>query len=108
MIRLLSGSRPNSASTPKRCSSNSGTPGTTSPSFGSQGRSREAHLPIYRCAVASEYDAEQREVRIGQMGTDTPKSGDLRGRLLDAARQVFGSSGYASATVDDIITSAGT
>ena len=42
------------------------------------------------------------------MVTDAPKSGDLRERLLDAARDVFGSSGYASATVDDIITTAGT
>lgn len=43
-----------------------------------------------------------------ETGTDAAKAGDLRGRLLDAARQVFGASGYASATVDDIITTAGT
>ncbi len=42
------------------------------------------------------------------METEESKSSDLRGRLLEAAQQVFGVSGYASATVDDIISAAGT
>jgi AcrR family transcriptional regulator len=36
------------------------------------------------------------------------KNVDLRNRLLEAAQQVFADSGYASATVDDIISAAGT
>lgn len=42
------------------------------------------------------------------METEESKSTDLRGRLLEAAQQVFAVSGYASATVDDIISAAGT
>ena len=36
------------------------------------------------------------------------RAGELRDRLLDAAQRVFASSGYASATVDDIIRAAAT
>jgi AcrR family transcriptional regulator len=42
------------------------------------------------------------------METEAPKGVDLRSRLLEAAQQVFAESGYASATVDDIISEAGT
>lgn len=42
------------------------------------------------------------------METDESKALDLRGRLLEAAQQVFAMSGYASATVDDIISAAAT
>ena len=37
-----------------------------------------------------------------------PRAGELRERLLDAAQRVFATSGYASATVDDIIRAAAT
>lgn len=39
---------------------------------------------------------------------ETTERIDLRSRLLDAAQQVFAASGYASATVDDIISAAAT
>ncbi len=42
------------------------------------------------------------------METDGPKTLDLRRRLLEAAQQVFAVSGYAGATVDDIISAART
>jgi AcrR family transcriptional regulator len=42
------------------------------------------------------------------METEEAKSVDLRNRLLEAAQQVFAVSGYASATVDDIISAAAT
>jgi AcrR family transcriptional regulator len=42
------------------------------------------------------------------METEALKRVDLRGNLLQAAQQVFAESGYASATVDDIIQRAGT
>jgi AcrR family transcriptional regulator len=42
------------------------------------------------------------------METEPSKSVDLRSRLLEAAQQVFAESGYASATVEDIITAAST
>jgi AcrR family transcriptional regulator len=42
------------------------------------------------------------------METEASKGVDLRSRLLEAAQQVFAESGYASATVDDIISAAGT
>lgn len=42
------------------------------------------------------------------MGTGDSKSVDLRSRLLEAAQQVFARSGYAGATVDDIISAAET
>lgn len=42
------------------------------------------------------------------METEESRGSDLRGRLLEAAQQVFAVSGYASATVDDIISAAGT
>jgi AcrR family transcriptional regulator len=42
------------------------------------------------------------------METEALKRVDLRSSLLQAAQQVFAESGYASATVDDIIRRAGT
>jgi AcrR family transcriptional regulator len=42
------------------------------------------------------------------METEESKTADLRRRLLEAAQQVFAVSGYAGATVDDIITAAST
>jgi AcrR family transcriptional regulator len=42
------------------------------------------------------------------METDVQRQGDLRSRLLEAGQQVFSASGYASATIDDIIGAAGT
>src|SRR5215475_6074221 len=42
------------------------------------------------------------------MDTDAQRQRDLRSRLLEAGQQIFADSGYASATVDDIITNAGT
>lgn len=42
------------------------------------------------------------------METDEGRSVDLRNRLMEAAQQVFAVSGYASATVDDIISAAAT
>ncbi len=42
------------------------------------------------------------------METEESKGSELRTRLLEAAQQVFAVSGYASATVDDIISTAGT
>jgi AcrR family transcriptional regulator len=45
---------------------------------------------------------------LALMQTEPSKSVDLRSRLLESAQQVFAVSGYASATVDDIITAAAT
>lgn len=42
------------------------------------------------------------------MDTEASKVVDLRSRLLEAGQQVFAMCGYASATVDDIITAAAT
>jgi AcrR family transcriptional regulator len=42
------------------------------------------------------------------MEMEESKTADLRRRLLEAAQQVFAVSGYAGATVDDIITAAST
>src|SRR5580704_15006507 len=42
------------------------------------------------------------------METEESKTADLRRRLLEAAQHVFAVSGYAGATVDDIITAAST
>jgi AcrR family transcriptional regulator len=42
------------------------------------------------------------------METESSKIVDLRSRLMEAAQQVFAGSGYASATVDDIIAAAAT
>ncbi len=42
------------------------------------------------------------------MDSESPREGALRTRLLEAGQQVFAVSGYAGATVDDIITAGGT
>ena len=42
------------------------------------------------------------------VGATESRSGELRDRLLEAAQRVFVTSGYASATVDDIISAAST
>ena len=46
--------------------------------------------------------------RKSRIGTEESKGVDLRARLLEAAQQVFARSGYAGATVDDIISAAST
>ena len=50
-----------------------------------------------------DHDPEETTVDSGG-----PRTGELRERLLDAAQRVFATSGYASATVDDIISAAAT